>query len=179
MCVCMRREKELATTFTSSFRLICSLQQAMLYCSCSQHPAEIPLCTIQWSVTLVFYRFRQLHSWYLLRLLSLAYMMRISCIPDKVFRDFHQCWQIFSCIPDKLFHHFDWYKKSPSYTRGNKTTLITWLNTCAPACVQGYWAMLVSSVGIICALLTLQSKCSLFRAHTVHYIVGKSNLPWM
>ena len=80
---------------------------------------------------------------------------------------------LFSCIPDKVFRHFHWDKKFPPYTRGYKTTLTTWLNTRAPACVQEYWAtsrpnLLVSFY----ALLTLQSECSIFRDHAVHW--GKS-----
>ena len=32
----------------------------------------------------------------------------LSGMQEKVFRDFHQCWQIFSCIPDRNFHEPNW-----------------------------------------------------------------------
>ena len=34
-------------------------------------------------------------------------LIRFSCIPEKGFRNFHQCWQIFSCIPDRDFREPD------------------------------------------------------------------------
>ena len=60
------------------------------------------------------------------------------------------------------FRHFRWYKTFPSYTRGYKTTLIMWLYIRAPVS-KDIGHLLVS----FCALLALQSECSLFRAHAV------------
>ena len=66
------------------------------------------------------------------------------------------------------FPSFYLYKKFPSDTRGYNTTLITWLNTRAPACVQRQ-NLLVS----FCALLTLKSDA----VYSVSMLLTKVKVP--
>ena len=65
---------------------------------------------------------------------------------------------------DKVLRHFHWYKKHPSYMRGYKTAMSIWLHTRAPVSKvktkSEHWEQFAH-------LLTLQSECSLFRAHAV------------